>query len=107
MLVLAVFIALPAVADRAGEGVVNGATSCREWSTLRASGKDAAAELWLSGLLLNLSAGEDGGTLDDAALASSTAWMDGFCRQQPTATIGKGAAMLYQELKRQRDGRQT
>ena len=97
LLLAAVLPPPPAAADQV---IVSGATSCREWTVLRANG-NPGAELWLSGLLLNLSVA-DGLTLDDSALASSADWMDRFCRREPAVTIGKAAAALYKELKDQR-----
>lgn len=101
-LALILFIALPAVAQSHDDAVINGATSCREWSTLRASSNAAAAELWLSGVLLNWSTGKDGIRVDESTFTSSETWMDRFCQREPTSTIGKAASMLREELKRQR-----
>lgn len=101
-LLLAV-VALPPPPAAADQAIVSGATSCREWTVLRTDG-NRGAELWLSGLLLNLSVA-DGFTLDDSTLASSANWMDRFCRREPATTIGKATAVLYKELKDQRQQR--
>lgn len=93
-------VALPPSPAAADQAIISGATSCREWTVLRAD-RNPGAELWLSGLLLNLAVA-DGLILDDSELASSANWMDRFCRQEPTVTIGNAAAALYKELKEQR-----
>jgi hypothetical protein len=64
-LVLAIPFGVLPTAD--AQTTVDGTLPCAEWSTMRETGNAAAAELWLSGLLLNLDAAEGVATGHSAA----------------------------------------
>lgn len=83
------------------EAIVDGTLSCAQWVKLRAGGEAAAAEFWLSGVLLNLAPAEG---VDVSGEDPSTyhRWMDRYCEADGRSTIGDGAKKLLQELKRQR-----
>lgn len=98
-LVLAVQFGVLPTAD--AETMVDGTLPCAEWLKMRASGNAAAAELWLSGVLLTLAAAE-GVDVRSTYPSIYERWMDSHCREDPRRTIGEGATKLLQELKRQR-----
>lgn len=98
-IVLAIQCGILPTAD--AETVVDGTLPCAEWLKMRASSNAAAAELWLSGLLLTLAAAE-GVDVQNSDPSIYERWMDVHCREDPRRTIGEGATKLLQGLKRQR-----
>jgi hypothetical protein len=83
------------------ETIVDGTLSCAQWLKLRAGGEGAAAELWLSGVLLSLAPAEG---VDVSREDPSTyhRWMDRYCEADGRSTIGDGVKRLLQDLKQQR-----
>jgi hypothetical protein len=101
LLVVVVAVQFAALPTADAESVVDGRLPCAEWLKWRASGNAAAAELWLSGMLLTLAAAEGVDVRDTDPLIFER-WMDNYCKGAMHSTIGEGTTRLLQELKHQR-----
>lgn len=104
-----------------GQGAVNvrepdtrtisilGATSCAEWTSIRASQNDPPGmrtmrEIvpisWLLGFLTGLNAADDGGNALGAIDGETIAdWMDGYCANHAKKDLYDGGKALYKKLK--------